>query len=107
MLVDPATRTTHSGGPRPPLAAPGGRPRTTSMQAPRRAPAATTVAAAGLCAVLAAAPEGKIRSRAQRGLVQRDGVSEAFELSDQALGGAGGVAAVVVVAAEVVVELAG
>jgi len=37
------------------------------------------------------------------GLLQGDGVSEALELGDEALGGAGGVAAAVVVGAEVVV----
>src|SRR3954466_13180365 len=50
---------------------------------------------------------GKSRSSPLCGLLKRDGVTEAFELGDEAFGGAGGVAAAVVVAAEVVVELAG
>ena len=37
------------------------------------------------------------------GLLQGDAVSEAFELRDEALGGAGGVAAAVAVSAEFVV----
>src|SRR5450631_2569725 len=40
-------------------------------------------------------------------VVERDGVSESFELVDEALGGLFGVAAGEVIAAEVVVELAG
>lgn len=39
-------------------------------------------------------------------LLQRDGMAEAFELGDEPLGRAGGVAAAVVVGSEVVVELA-
>src|SRR4051794_36750466 len=50
---------------------------------------------------------GKSRSSPLCGLLKRDGVTEAFELGDEAFGGAGGVAAAVVVAAEVGVELAG
>jgi hypothetical protein len=41
------------------------------------------------------------------GLLEGDVVAECLELSDEALGGAVGVAAVEVVAAEVAVELAG
>lgn len=39
--------------------------------------------------------------------MERDGVAEAFELRDEALGRAGGVATAVVIGPEVVVELAG
>lgn len=41
------------------------------------------------------------------GLLKRDGLAEAFELGDEAFDLAGGVAALVVVAAEVAVDLAG
>src|SRR3954454_10455662 len=73
----------------------------------RRAHHRARLAPASVPAAHALLLRGKSRSRPLCGLLKRDGVTEAFELGDEALGGAGGVAAAVVVAAEVVVELAG
>src|SRR5437763_10072242 len=52
-------------------------------------------------------PDGKCRVTSSGGGLQGDVVSEAFELGDEPAGGAFGVAAAEVVAAEVVVQLTG
>jgi hypothetical protein len=62
---------------------------------------------AASCVGFGTALTGKSRPRLCGRLLEVDGVAEAFELGDEALGGLFGVAAGEVVAAEVVVDLAG